>query len=105
VAAGVVAKSDPDGHTLLQAAANMAINPILMTDLPYDTAKDFAPVSLTHSHALCIRGELAVADQHDRGPAQVRQGQSRKVTYGTTARAARSSSQPAARAEPWGCAA
>jgi tripartite-type tricarboxylate transporter receptor subunit TctC len=46
--AAVVAKSDPDGYTLLQAAANMAINPILMNDLPYDTAKDFAPVSLTH---------------------------------------------------------
>ena len=48
VGAAVVAKSDPDGHTLLQAAANMAINPILMNDLPYDTAKDFAPVSMTH---------------------------------------------------------
>jgi len=48
VGAAAVAKSDPDGYTLLQAAANMAINPILMNDLPYDTAKDFAPVSLTH---------------------------------------------------------
>jgi tripartite-type tricarboxylate transporter receptor subunit TctC len=48
VGSSVVAKSEPDGYTLLQAAANMAINPILMTDLPYDTAKDFAPVSLTH---------------------------------------------------------
>jgi len=48
VGAAVVAKSDPDGYTLLQAAANMAINPILMSDLPYDTAKDFAPISLTH---------------------------------------------------------
>lgn len=48
VGAAAVAKADPDGHTLLQAAANMAINPILMSDLPYDTAKDFAPVSLTH---------------------------------------------------------
>ena len=48
VGSNVVAKSEPDGYTLLQAAANMAINPILMTDLPYDTAKDFAPVSLTH---------------------------------------------------------
>jgi len=48
VGAAAVAKSDPDGHTLLQAAANMAINPILMSDLPYDTAKDFAPVTLTH---------------------------------------------------------
>lgn len=48
VGSNAVAKSEPDGYTLLQAAANMAINPILMTDLPYDTAKDFAPVSLTH---------------------------------------------------------
>jgi tripartite-type tricarboxylate transporter receptor subunit TctC len=48
VGAAAVAKSEPDGYTLLQAAANMAINPILMADLPYDTAKDFAPVSLTH---------------------------------------------------------
>ena len=48
VGAAAVAKAEPDGHTLLQAAANMAINPILMSDLPYDTVKDFAPVSLTH---------------------------------------------------------
>jgi tripartite-type tricarboxylate transporter receptor subunit TctC len=48
VGAAVVAKAEPDGYTLLQAAANMAINPILMTDLPYDTVKDFMPVSLTH---------------------------------------------------------
>ena len=48
VGAAAVAKSDPDGYTLLQAAANMAINPFLMSDLPYDTVKDFAPVSLTH---------------------------------------------------------
>ena len=48
VGANAVAKAEPDGYTLLQAAANMAINPILMTDLPYDTARDFAPVSLTH---------------------------------------------------------
>jgi len=48
VGSSAVAKSEPDGYTLLQAAANMAINPLLMTDLPYDTVKDFAPVSLTH---------------------------------------------------------
>lgn len=48
VGAQAVAKAEPDGYTLLQAAANMAINPLLMKDLPYDTVKDFAPVSLTH---------------------------------------------------------
>jgi tripartite-type tricarboxylate transporter receptor subunit TctC len=46
--AAMVAKAEPDGYTLLQAAANMATVAILMTDLPFDSVKDFAPISLTH---------------------------------------------------------
>ena len=46
VGSDAVAKSPPDGYTLLQAAANMAINPVLMKNLPYDTLKDFEPVML-----------------------------------------------------------
>src|SRR5947199_4916371 len=38
--AALVAKADPDGYTLLQAAANMATVHILMTDLPFDAVKD-----------------------------------------------------------------
>ena len=48
VGSQVVAKAEPDGYTLLQAAANMAINPLMVPDMPYDTIKDFTPVSLTH---------------------------------------------------------
>jgi len=48
IGAAVVAKAAPDGYTLLQAAANMATLPILISDLPFDVVKDFAPVSLTH---------------------------------------------------------
>jgi tripartite-type tricarboxylate transporter receptor subunit TctC len=48
VGTATVAKAAPDGYTLLQTAANMAINPITVPDLPYDTVKDFAPVSMTH---------------------------------------------------------
>jgi tripartite-type tricarboxylate transporter receptor subunit TctC len=44
----MVAKADPDGYTLLQAAANMSINPVTVPDLPFDPVKDFAPVSMTH---------------------------------------------------------
>ena len=43
-----VAKARPDGYTLLQGSANMAINAILMSNLPYDTVKDFTPISLTY---------------------------------------------------------
>ncbi|MBI3373717.1 MAG: tripartite tricarboxylate transporter substrate binding protein [Betaproteobacteria bacterium] len=46
VGAETVAKSPPDGHTLLFANTNIAINPSLYKSLPYDTAKAFAPVIL-----------------------------------------------------------
>lgn len=42
----LAAKSAPDGHTLLMIAAGHAINPSLYPKLPYDTARDFAPVAL-----------------------------------------------------------
>jgi tripartite-type tricarboxylate transporter receptor subunit TctC len=43
----LVANATPDGYTLLIAdVAQTAINPALFAKLPYDTLRDFAPVSL-----------------------------------------------------------
>ena len=43
----LVAKGNPDGYTLLIAdVAQTAINPALYSKLPYETLRDFAPVSL-----------------------------------------------------------
>jgi len=41
-----VAKSPPDGYTLLVASVPHATNPSMMKNLPFDTLKAFAPVSL-----------------------------------------------------------
>ena len=41
-----LAKSAPDGYTLGVATLTFALNPSLFAKLPYDTEKDFAPVSL-----------------------------------------------------------
>ncbi|MFN0160739.1 MAG: tripartite tricarboxylate transporter substrate binding protein [Burkholderiales bacterium] len=46
VATNFVAKAPPDGHTLFLSWDNHSINPVINKDLPYDTAKDFAPVTL-----------------------------------------------------------
>jgi tripartite-type tricarboxylate transporter receptor subunit TctC len=47
IAAAAVAKSDPDGYTLLlNTIATHGIGPHLYANLPYDPAKDFAPVIL-----------------------------------------------------------
>src|SRR3954462_8345129 len=46
IGADMVAKSPPDGYTLLVATVSThAINPGLYTKMPYDPVKDFAPVA------------------------------------------------------------
>ena len=41
-----VAKSPPDGYNLLMAYTSHVINPSLWTRIPYDTQRDFAPVTM-----------------------------------------------------------
>lgn len=49
-----VARSAPDGHTLLMVGSNHGINPALFAKLPYDTVKDFAPVGLIGTMPLLL---------------------------------------------------
>lgn len=45
--ADAAAKAAPDGYTLVVGqASNLAINPHMMSKLPYDPLKDFAPITL-----------------------------------------------------------
>jgi tripartite-type tricarboxylate transporter receptor subunit TctC len=46
VAAETVLHAPPDGYTLLVATTSHSALPALMSKLPYDTLKDFAPVAL-----------------------------------------------------------
>lgn len=46
IATSALARSKPDGYTILMVLAAHAINDSLYPSLPYDTRKDFAPVSL-----------------------------------------------------------
>jgi tripartite-type tricarboxylate transporter receptor subunit TctC len=41
-----VAKSAPDGYTLLVASSSFVVNPSLYANNPYDAFKDFAPITL-----------------------------------------------------------
>ncbi|MCK8788033.1 tripartite tricarboxylate transporter substrate-binding protein [Roseomonas sp. NAR14] len=45
IGAGAVARSQPDGYTLLDDGSGFVINAILMPQLPYDIRQDFRPVA------------------------------------------------------------
>lgn len=42
----IVAKAPPDGHTIAMVFISFVTNPTLVAKLPYDTLKDFSPVTL-----------------------------------------------------------
>ena len=46
VGSEIVSKAAPDGHTLLVVATGYSANPFLYQKLPYETPKDFAPVTI-----------------------------------------------------------
>jgi tripartite-type tricarboxylate transporter receptor subunit TctC len=55
VGAHLVAKSAPDGHTLLMGSSGpLSINPIIVSNLPYDPVKDYAPISRVHVVPLVV---------------------------------------------------
>ncbi len=57
----IVAKADPDGHTLLVVALGYAANPFLHANLPYRTPQDFAAITVLASqpNVLVVHPSLA----------------------------------------------
>jgi tripartite-type tricarboxylate transporter receptor subunit TctC len=67
IAADIAAKSPPDGYTLLMVSAAHAVNPSLYRKLPYDTERDFAPISLVAAtpYILVVHPSLPVHNVRD----------------------------------------
>jgi len=61
-----VAKSAPDGYTILFTLSSHTINPLLYK-LPFDTEKDFAPISLVASlpQIIAVNPQLPVKNMQD----------------------------------------
>ena len=49
VGSEIVARAAPDGYTLLMAFPTHPLNPFLHAKLPYDTVRDFAPITMVTS--------------------------------------------------------
>jgi tripartite-type tricarboxylate transporter receptor subunit TctC len=81
VGAEITARANPDGHSLLMVAIGHAVNPSLQKKLPYDTEKDFQPISLTAILPLMftVHPSIKASNAQD----LVALAKSRNVTYGS----------------------
>ena len=53
--ASLVAKATPDGYTLLVGSSGpLSVNPVIFKSLPYDSLKDFAPISTVQAVPLVV---------------------------------------------------
>ena len=67
IGTNLVAKSAPDGYTLLIVSFAFAVNPALYATLPYDSGKDFVPIVLAAStpNLLVVNRDLPVSSVKD----------------------------------------
>ena len=81
----IVARAAPDGYILLIAdVGQLAINPALYAKLPYDSVKDFAPISLVAITPLFIAAHNSVAANDLSELIQAAKARPGELTYGSS---------------------
>ena len=83
VGAEVTAKAPPDGYTILMVNSGHTVNPGLYPKIPYDTLRDFAPISLvaTLPNLLVIHPSLPAKRFSEF--VQLARKQPRQIDYGS----------------------
>ncbi len=79
-----VAKAPADGNTVLVSFDSHAINPIAKPNLPYDTFKDFAGVTLAVRFPLVIAASASVKSTDLKGFLEEARQQPAKFSYAST---------------------
>jgi tripartite-type tricarboxylate transporter receptor subunit TctC len=84
VGANVVAKSTPDGYTLLLTASVQVVNPFLYKSVPFDVVKDFTPITLIAKGALIVSTAPNVPANNLKELFDLVRKDPQKYTFGTT---------------------
>ncbi len=85
VASQIVAQSRPDGHTLLLMSNSHALSVTLFKKLPYDTLRDFVPISTLGSFDLGLFAASAGRVTSLQGVLALARAQPGKLTLGSIA--------------------
>lgn len=83
LASQYVARAKPDGYTLLMVLAAHAINDSLYPKLPYDTRKDFAPVSLVANLPMVVAASSKLPAKNIQELVQAAKAAPGKLTFGS----------------------
>jgi tripartite-type tricarboxylate transporter receptor subunit TctC len=80
----LAARANPDGYTLVLVATAHALNPGLLAKLPFDSIRDFSPITLAVDTPLVfvVPASLAVANMREL--IALAKSQPKRVTYGSS---------------------
>jgi tripartite-type tricarboxylate transporter receptor subunit TctC len=83
IGTALVAQSAPDGYTILQGSASLAITPSTMAKLPYNVTRDLIPVIQTSSQSYLVLVRQSSPIKSLQELLSYTQQQPRKISYGT----------------------
>ena len=79
-----VAKSPPDGYTMILVPSAHTVNPHLYEKLPYDSVRDFTPITQVGSAPLLLVVNASLPIKSIRYLIQAAKGKPNEITYGTS---------------------
>lgn len=84
IGSAAVAKSAPDGYTLLISSPELSINPSLHAKLPYDTLKDFVAISQLTTGQYFMSTHPSVPVKNIKDLIALAKAKAGRVTYGSS---------------------
>jgi putative tricarboxylic transport membrane protein len=83
LATAAVAKSEPDGYTLMMINDNHALNPSVFKNMPYDSVKDFAPIGFVGYTPLILVANGALPMHNVKDLVEAAKQKPGSITYGS----------------------
>ena len=83
VATTALAKSPPDGYTLMMVNDNHALNPYILKEVPYDSVKDFAPIGFVGSTPLVFSAHPGLSLKSMKDLVEMAKAKGGALTYGS----------------------